>query len=239
MLWMISGTLINLATVITGSVTGLLIGSRLPVRLSNAVMHGLGLVTMVIGIQMAFSTKNILILLGSTLLGSLLGEVLNIEGTLEAIGSRLRSRFAAGHSTFTEAFVTSSIVFCVGPMAFLGSIQNGLTGDYRLLATKALLDGFSSFAFAATLGPGVLFSALTVLIYQGGLSLGAGLFRNVLTEAMIGEMTAVGGAIVLGVGIKLLGLKPDLKVANLLPGIIVAPAVVAAVPLLPSLIPIP
>jgi uncharacterized membrane protein YqgA involved in biofilm formation len=239
MLWMISGTLINLATVLAGSSLGLLVGSRLPARMSSTVMHALGLVTMVIGFQMALSTRNILILMGSTLVGAVVGETLNLEGGLESVGNRLRARFASGQSTFTEAFVTSSIVFCVGPMAFLGSIQNGLTGDYRLLAMKALLDGFSSFAFAATLGPGVLFSSITILVYQGGLSLGAGLFRSVLTDAMVTEMTAVGGAIVLGVGVRLLGLKAELKVANLLPGIIVAPVVVAAIPLLQTLLPVP
>ncbi len=237
MLWMVSGTLINLATVLVGSSLGLLAGGRLPGRMSNTLMHALGLVTMVIGFQMALSTKNILILLGSTLIGAVVGEALNLEGVLEGIGNRLRARFASGHSTFTEAFVTSSIVFCVGPMAFLGSIQNGLTGDFRLLAMKSVLDGFSSFAFAATLGPGVLFSTLTILVYQGGLSLGAGLFRSMLTDAMVAEMTAVGGAVVLGVGIKLLGLKAEIKVANLLPGIIVAPVVVAAIPLLQTLLP--
>lgn len=232
-----TGTIINVTTVLIGGTLGTLLGNRLPERARETVMHGLGLVTLVVGISMALTTQNVLLVLGSVLVGGILGEWWAIEAKLEGIGRRLERRFGgwwsdetggAGRprSTFVQGFVTASLVFCVGPMTILGSIQDGLTGDYQLLAVKSMLDGFASLAFASTLGVGVVFAALTVLVYQGALSLSAGLAHAVLTDPMITEMAATGGVLIMGIGLVLLDLK-RVRVGNFLPAIVIAPLVVA------------
>ncbi|QWK09555.1 MAG: DUF554 domain-containing protein [Thermoflexus hugenholtzii] len=232
------GTLINVATVVAGSGAGLLVGSRLPERIRQTVLSGLGLMTLVIGMSMALQTRNPLLMLASLLLGGVIGELLGLEERLQALGRSLETR-VSGHSgegsAFVKGFVTASLVFCVGPMTILGSIQDGLTGNYTLLAIKATLDGFASLAFSASLGIGVMFAALTVLIYQGALTLGAGLVKAVLTEAMITEMTAVGGTMILGIGLLLLDLK-RVRVASFLPGLFIAPVLVALAPTLNALL---
>ena len=227
----ISGTLLNIATVLLGGTLGLLVGGRLPERFSSIILGGLGLSVLVVGMQNALLTRNILILIGSVLLGGLIGELLQISDGLDRLADWLQKRLARsgrGASTFSEAFVTSSLVFCVGPLTILGSIQNGVSGDITLLAIKSLLDGFAAFAFAASLGWGVLVSTLTILVYQGGLSLIAWLAATGIPERdnpYIVEMTAAGGLIILGVGLKLLNLK-DLKLANYLPALGIAPLIV-------------
>jgi uncharacterized membrane protein YqgA involved in biofilm formation len=194
-------------------------------------MGGLGLVTLVIGVKMATGTANELVLLAAILLGGLAGHALRLERGLETLGARLQARFAKGGSgsTFAEGFVTASLVFCVGPMTVLGSIQDGLSGDYRLLAVKSLLDFFAAIGFAAGLGAGVLASVVTVVVVQGGLTLGAGLVAGVLTDPLVREMTAAGGALVLGIGLRLLDLK-RLPVADFLPALVLAPLLAAAAP---------
>lgn len=227
-----TGTLVNIATVLVGSALGIALGSRLTDRMRETVLRGLGLVTAVIGMQMAFETANILIVVGSILVGGLLGEWWGIERRLNGLGAWLEARVtraggAAGQDRFIRGFVTASLLFCVGPMAILGSIQDGLTGDYSLLAIKAMLDGFAALAFASSLGVGVAFSALVVLLYQGGLTLLAAQAQSVLTPAMIAELTAAGGVLILGLAIStLLEIKP-IRVGNLLPALLIAPLVVA------------
>ena len=225
------GTLINIATVAVGGGLGTLIGGRLPERLRDTVMHGIGLVTLTLGVHMTLDTQNILIVMGSVLVGALLGEWWRIDVGLERVSEWLRERVAkrlpeSSMGRFTEGFITASLVFCIGPVTVLGAIQDGLTGDYQLLAVKSLLDGFSALAFASSMGIGVVFSILTLLIYQGGLSLLAGLAQNLMTDAMIAEMSATGGVLILALGLILLDLK-QIRVANLLPALVIAPAIVA------------
>ena len=240
----ISGTLLNVAAVILGALLGLLVGNRLPVRFQSIVIGGLGLATLIVGIQSAIN-GNPLIMIGSVLIGGLIGETLRIHDGLEALGAYLQRRFGGapdpasdegepdtkprkGSSTVSEAFVTSSLIFCVGPLTILGSIQNGIGGDIEFLAIKSLLDGFAAFAFAAALGWGVLLAAGTVLIYQSIISLIAYFAASGIPSrdnAYIVEMTAVGGLTILGVGLKLLNIK-ELKLANYLPGLAVAPLIV-------------
>jgi uncharacterized membrane protein YqgA involved in biofilm formation len=223
-----TGTLVNTATVLAGSAVGLFAGHRLPERLRETMMKGIGLMTLVIGMGMALKTGNVLIVLGSVLAGGVLGTMLRVQDGLDGLGDLLQRRFAAaGDGRFSEAFVTSSLVFCVGPMTVMGSIQDGLTGDYHLLAVKSTLDGFSSLAFAASLGPGVIASTATVLLFQGGLTLFASHLRDALTPAMVGEMTAAGGVLILGIGFNLLRLD-RIRVADFLPALAVAPAIVKA-----------
>lgn len=236
---MISGTIFNVLTVLVGGTLGRLLGNRLPERVQTTVFDGLGLLTLLVGVQQALQTANVLLLLGSTLVGGLIGEALGIEERIERFGDRVQARLSADpDSRFSEAFVVSSLLFCVGPLTITGALENGLTGNYRPLALKAMLDLFSSFAFAASLGWGVLASALTVLLFQGGLSLGAGLFAGALDAEVIRELTAAGGLLIMGIGIGLLRLK-HIRVANFLPALVLAPLLVGLLrwlgPLLPAL----
>ena len=204
-----------------------MLGQRLPDKVRQTVMQGLGLVTITVGLRMALDTANILIVMGSVLLGGILGEWWQIEERLQAVGERLQERLHVGTaSTLAQGFVTASLIFCVGPMTILGSIRDGLVGDYSLLAIKSLLDGFAALALASSLGIGVMLAAITVLVYQGSLSLLASLAQVAMTEAMITEMTATGGVIIMGIGLVLLDIK-RVRVASYLPGIFIAPLMVA------------
>lgn len=221
------GTILNVAAVLLGGGLGTVLGQRLPERVRQTVMHGLGLVTLVVGLRMALSTNNILIVMGSALLGGILGEWWHIEDGLQALGNQLEQSLAkGGKNSITQGFVTASLIFCVGPMTVLGSIRDGMVGDYSLLAIKSLLDGFSSLALASSLGIGVLFSAATVLVFQGGISLLARLAQFGMSDAMVTEMTATGGVIILGLGLILLDVK-RIRVGSFLPGIFIAPLLVA------------
>jgi len=229
------GTLLNIATVLVGGTLGLLFGSRLPERLRKTVIAGLGLFVLAYGLYSFLETQNPLIVLGSILIGALLGEWWKIEEGLQNVGKWLESRFGgkqvdgsgAPSRNFVRGFLTASLVFCVGPMTILGSIQDGLKGDYSLLAIKSVLDGFAALAFASTLGAGVLFSVIVILFYQGGISLLAAQLSAVVTPAMMSEMTAVGGVLLLGIAISsMLEIKP-IRVGNFLPALVIAPLVVA------------
>lgn len=212
--------------VLAGAGLGTFLGDRLPGRVRQTVIYGIGLITLVLGMQMALGTENILVVLLSIMLGGILGEWWRLEDRLSSLG-RSFEKAASRHplltrGDFTRGFVTASLVFCIGPMTFLGAIQDGLTGNYRLLAIKSVLDGFAGLAFAASMGFGVAFAAITVLLFQGGISLGAGFLQDALTDSMILEMTATGGVMILGIGILLLDIK-KIKVANYLPALVISP----------------
>jgi len=223
----LTGTLLNVVTVLLGGGLGTLMGSRLPDKVRQTVMHGLGLVTMAVGLRMALTTQNILIVMGSVLLGGIVGEWWHIEDGLQSLGERLQQRWKVGATgSFTEGFVTASLIFCVGPMTILGSLRDGMVGDYSLLAIKSLLDGFAALALASSLGIGVMLSAVTVFLFQGGIALLGRLAQVGMSEVMITEMTATGGVVIIGISLILLDLK-RIRVGSFLPGIIVAPLVVA------------
>jgi uncharacterized membrane protein YqgA involved in biofilm formation len=230
----VTGTLINVATILAGTLIGTLVGGRLPQAMHDRVLAGLGLVTLVLGVDLALAWRDTsaLYVLGGVLLGGLAGEALRIEDRIAGLGDRLQAMTArdGGRSTVSEAFFTASLLFCVGPLTVVGAIQDGLTGDYEPLATKALLDGFASIALAASLGPGVAFAALTVLVVQGGLALGAGLFEEALAEGSeaLAALTSAGGVLIIGISLKLLGLK-DVRVGNFLPALVIAPGLVGVV----------
>lgn len=226
----LSGTLLNAATVLVGGLLGTALGDRLPARLRERVVFGVGLFILAMGMKFAIDSSNLLYLLGSILIGGIVGGSLELDRRLTSFGDALQRRFAreGRESTVSEAFVTASIVFCVGPLTFLGAIQNGLSGDATLLVIKSVLDGFTAIALAATLGWGVLLTIAVILIYQGGLALGAAVLAGLLTDLQLREMNAVGGLLLLGVGLKLLSIR-DVKVADYLPAIFVAPLLVATV----------
>jgi uncharacterized protein len=223
-----TGTLLNLLTVLAGGLIGTVLGDRLPPRLRENVVAGVGLFVAVMGVKFAIDTASLLYLLGAILIGGIVGSLAGIERRLNELGTAIQRRFATPGrtSTIAEAFVTASIVFCVGPLTFLGAIRNGLTGDASLLAIKSVLDGFTAIAFAATLGWGVLLSLAVILVYQGGLAAGASVFASLLSDAQLREMNATGGLLLVGVGLKLLRLR-DVEVADYLPAIVVAPLLVA------------
>ena len=227
-----TGTLINIITVVVGGTLGTFLGARLPDKMRETIMHGLGLLTLVIGLQMALTTRNVLIVLASILFGGVIGEMLGIQNGLDALGRNLEQRFSRGGEAgkFTRGFVTASLVFCIGPLAILGSIQDGLLGDYNLLAIKSTLDGFAGLAFASTLGIGVAFAALAVLVYQGGISLLAMLLGSAIGSVTrdtpwVIEMSATGGVLIMGICLLLLDLK-QVRIANLLPAVFIAPLIV-------------
>jgi len=223
------GTLFNIATVLIGGSAGLLMGSRLPKKINQAVLSVMGLVTVVVGIQMALTTTNILIMIFSLVIGTVIGELINIEASVNKIGQKLESKFSkTKDGRFTRAFVATSLLFCVGPMTILGSLQDGLTGNYNLLATKSILDGFAAMMFAAAMGVGVLFSALTVLVIQGGLTLFSGSLSGLMTQAVIAEITGVGGVMVVSIGLGIVGIK-KFNTANMLPALAIAPIILLIV----------
>ncbi|MEP7289235.1 MAG: DUF554 domain-containing protein [Chloroflexota bacterium] len=241
-----TGTLINIVAVIIGSALGLLIGHRLSTRIQESVMTGLGLVTLVLGMQSAWRSGNIVIPLLSLASGAIVGELLDLDGSLKRFGGWLQSRSASTTEThsadeamqararFINAFVTSSLVFCVGPLTILGPIQNGINGaDIQILVIKSTLDFFSSIAFAASLGIGVAFSVIPLGLLQGSFALvGMGLVgalaagsQLTATNPYIRELTGTGGLILLGLALILLNIKQP-RVANFLPALLIAPLLV-------------
>ena len=230
-----TGTFLNIATVILGGMIGLTFGARIPDKLKETVIAAMGLFTSAMGLQMFLKTENPLIVLGSLLIGTLLGEWLRIEDGLQNMGKTLEQRFSKesndGSNKFVRGFLTASLLFCVGPMTILGSIQDGLTGDYSLLAVKSVLDGFASLAFSSTLGAGVLFSTIVILVFQGGISLLAAQLNALVTTSMMNELTATGGVILLGLAMSSLLEIKKIRVGNMLPGLLIAPLIVWVVSL--------
>ena len=231
------GTLINFTTVMIGGLLGLLVGDRLPERFKSIVIAGIGLITVIIGVSGAIKTENTLIPLLALVIGSLIGELIDIDRSINRLGDWLKQRFDRPGSTqnFTAAFVIASLQFCVGPLTILGALNDGLSGNYSLLAIKAVLDGFSAIIFASSFGVGALFAGTTILIVQGAISRFAGLLKPLLVSDLhlrmaeqprVIELAAVGGVILLGLALNILQIK-RVKVANMLPALIIAPLIVA------------
>jgi uncharacterized membrane protein YqgA involved in biofilm formation len=252
----LGGTILNIITVFIGSALGMLIGSRLNERMQESVVTGLGLITFIVGLQNAFTSGNLIIPLLATVLGVIIGELLRIDLALENLAAWLQARFAGGETVgksedpqamnprerFITGFVTASLVFCIGPLTFVGSIQDGmgLAVGFQALAIKSVLDGFAAMAFAASFGLGVMFTILTIIVIQGGLALlgmalvqamnDPALSSSLSTNPMIVEMTAVGGVLLIALSLILLGLKKP-RVANFLPAVLLAPLMVWLAPM--------
>lgn len=215
------GTWVNAAAIVLGGSLGLLLRGGIPQRLRQTVMQGLGLCVVVIGILGAIKTQNIMIVIVSAVLGGLIGEVIGIEKGMEAFGQRAQRLLMRGKSDqgdFAQGFLTASLVFCVGAMAIVGALDGGLRGAHETLYVKSMLDGVASIFFASAMGPGVLLSALPVLIYQGAIALSAQAVAPLLSEAAMCEMSAVGGMLIMGIGLNLLDIA-KIRVGNLLPAI--------------------
>ena len=213
-------TVINVVLVLGGSAAGLLFKNLISDRLMAILTQALGLCVLGVGISSAIGTQNMLCVIVCMVLGAMLGSAVDIEGRLERAGDLLRARIPKGEGMgrFTEGFVNASLLFCVGAMAITGSIEAGLNHNYEIIVSKGVIDGVTSISFAATMGIGVAFSVLPLLIYQGGITLLAEWLGPYLPQAVITEMTAVGGALIIGIAVNMLGLgKERIKVGNMLP----------------------
>jgi len=222
------GTVLNTGTVLVGATLGLTLGRFIPGSLQQTIRIAIGLYVAVIGMQMALKTHNVLVLLVSVLVGVVIGELLKLDAGVKAIGTWAERRLSRGGEPgrVSVAFITTSLIFCVGPLTVLGSFLDGSRGDITVLAIKSTLDFVTSIVFAATLGWGVLLSAVSVLLVQGSLTLVAFLIHAGLTDLETAELTAAGGIAVLGIALGLLELK-TIKVANFLPALVVAPLLAA------------
>jgi uncharacterized membrane protein YqgA involved in biofilm formation len=218
------GTLVNVATVIIGSSVGLILRRGLPERIKCIIFQGIGLVTLFIGVQMALQTSNLVVLFFSILLGAIIGEAVDIQSRLETFGSFLKTKTKSKEERFTEGVLTAFLIFCVGSMTIVGAIQDGLNGDSSILIAKSILDGFVSVSLASALGIGVMFSAVPLFVFQGAITVLAACSRAFFTEILISQLSAVGGILLLGLGINMLEIK-EIKVSNLLPALLVVPII--------------
>ena len=223
------GTIVNVIAIFLGCSVGLILKSKFPEKIGKIVMQALGLAALLIGAQMALKTNNILLVIFSLVIGGVIGEIIDIEEGLEKFGERVKLKFKSNDTSerFVEGFVTASLLYCVGSMAIMGALKEGLSGNPDILYAKSLLDGVTSLAFTAAMGIGVLFSVIPVFLYQGGITLLSRLIKDFLSPEIINEMTAVGGILILGIGFGLLEIR-KIKVGNLLPAILVA-ALLAAI----------
>ncbi|MBE5787632.1 MAG: DUF554 domain-containing protein [Clostridiales bacterium] len=214
------GTLINVAAVIVGSFIGLLMRKGIPQRMQDTLMQGMGLCVMLIGIQGALKTENVMLVILAIVIGGVIGVLLQIEKRLDRLGERLQKHFSrAGDDHFGKGFVTASLMYCVGAMAIVGSLDSGLRGDHSTLIAKSILDGVNSIILASAMGPGVMLSALAVLIYQGSIALLAQVVEPLLTARAVTEMSAVGGLLIVGIGLNMIR-KEHIPVGDMLPAIL-------------------
>lgn len=216
------GTTVNTVAIILGGALGLLFGHALSENMKSTLIQGLGLAVLLIGGSMALQTSNALIVILSLVIGGVIGELIDIELRLHHFGAWMESRVGGGdEGRFTRAFVSTSLIFCVGAMAIMGAIESGLTGNHSILFAKSLLDGITAMVFASSMGIGVLAAAIPVLVYQGAITLAASALQDVLSQSIINEMTAAGGLLIFAIGLNILDIK-EIKVGNLMPGIFVA-----------------
>jgi len=214
------GIIVNAIAIIIGGLIGTFIRGGLKEKYKETVMNGIGLTVIIIGITGAIKSENMILVIISVVLGSIIGEAIGIEARLDRVGNSLEKRFGQGNSNFSKGFVTASLVYCVGAMAIVGSLESGLLGNNDTLFAKSVLDGISSIVFASTLGAGVIFSAIPVFVYQGAIMLSASMLKDLLISEIILEMSAVGGILIMGIGVNILGIN-EIKVGNMTPGIFI------------------
>lgn len=217
---MLLGTLVNVVLVLIGGFVGLFLKKGISKRFSDLIMHAIALVTMVIGITFATASENMLIVIISLVVGTLIGEGINIDKKLNQLGDLIKSKVKSESGNVGEGFVTATLLFCVGSMAIMGALDSGLRGDHTVLYTKAIMDGISALIFASSMGIGVILSAMPILLYQGSITLLSSFIQPYLTQSMMTEMNGVGGILLIGLGISILGIK-EIKVSNLLPALVI------------------
>ncbi len=214
------GTIVNAAAIIIGALFGIIIKKGIKESYKDTIMDGIGLSVILIGIMGGIEAQNIILVIASIVIGSIIGEALDIDKGLSRLGLSMEKRFGKGDSNFSKGFVTASLVYCIGAMAIVGSLESGLSGNHETLFAKSILDGITAILFASSLGIGVAFSAMPVFVYQGTITLFANLIKDYLTPEAVNEMSAVGGLLILSIGINLMGIK-KIKVANMLPAIFI------------------
>lgn len=214
------GTIVNTLSIIVGSLVGLLFRGGIPERYNQTILHAIGLAVVLIGLKTALETRAILVVILSLVIGSILGELLRIEDRLEQFGHWIGSRLSKDSKGIAKGFVSASLLYCVGAMAIVGAMESGLTGNHQTLFAKSILDGLGSVLFASTLGIGVLFSAVSVFVYQGFITLTASFLKQFLLPDVVTQMSAVGGLLIMAIGIGLLEIK-KIKIGNMLPAIFI------------------
>ncbi len=214
------GTIVNAVAVVIGALVGVFLNKGIKEEYTKTIMDGMALTVVIIGIMGAVKMENLILVLASIVLGSIIGEKLDLDRRLENLGDNLGKRFGKGDSNFAKGFIMASLVYCIGAMSIIGALESGLTGDHSTLYAKSVLDGVSAIIFSSTLGIGVAFAAIPVFIYQGGIALLAGLVKDLFTPSVITEMSAIGGILILAIGINILGIK-KIKIANMLPAIFI------------------
>ena len=214
------GTIVNTVSIIVGSLIGLSFKGKIPEKYSQTIMHGIGLAVVLIGIKTALNTDAILIIILSFVIGSIIGELIRIEDRLDQFGDWIGKKISKNSTGISKGFVTASLLYCVGAMAIIGSMESGLTGNHQTLFAKSILDGIGSVIFASTLGIGVIFSAVSVFIYQGIITLTASSIKPFLLPEVVSQMSAVGGLLIFAIGLGLLEIK-KIKIGNMLPAIFV------------------
>jgi hypothetical protein len=214
------GTVVNTLAIVVGGAVGLIFKNIIPEEITEALLKALGLAVIAIGIKLSLAGENLTLLIISIIIGTIIGEYINIEGKLDKIGSYIESKMKNKASNVALGFVTSSLFCCVGSMAVIGSIQSGLTGNHEILFSKALIDGITSISLSVSMGVGVIFSGISVFIYQGIITILAGLMQSLLSDAVVSEMTAIGGVIIMGIGLNFLEIK-RIRVGNMLPAIFI------------------
>jgi len=212
------GTIVNALAIIAGSLLGLVFRGGIPEKYKVTIMQAISLAVILVGLNMALKTKEILLVIISLAVGSALGEFIRIEDRLENLGKFIESKFSKAGDGIAKGFVVTSLIYCVGSMAIVGSLESGLTGNHQTLYAKSALDGIGSIIFASTLGIGVLFSSFSVFVYQGFITLSATLVKPFLIDTVINQMSAVGGLLIMAIGFNLLEIQ-KIKVGNMLPAI--------------------
>lgn len=214
------GTLVNFSAIIVGGIIGILFKNGIPERISNTIMQGLSLCVIFIGISGAIKGSNTLLIIISMVIGGLIGELIDLDNLLQKFGDKIEEKFKGKGIKISEGFVTASLLFCVGSMAIVGSLQSGLEGDHKILFAKSMLDGITSIIFASSLGIGVILSSFSVLVYQGAITLAAASLKAILIQSVVADMTAVGSLLIIGLGFNILNIT-KIKVANLLPAVFI------------------
>ena len=212
------GTFVNTLAIVVGSLIGFVFSRFIPTKITNTLIQGVALAVMLIGLKMAWRDNNFIILLCSLVFGGATGELIGIEDRIDRLGKWLEKRFARSGESISKGFVTTTLLYCVGSMAVVGSLESGLTGNHDTLFAKSALDGLGSIIFSASLGIGVLFSAASVFLYQGCITMGASFLKQFLTDPVISQMSAVGGLLIVAMAFNMLGIV-KIKVANLLPAV--------------------
>ncbi|KAB3532100.1 DUF554 domain-containing protein [Alkaliphilus serpentinus] len=214
------GTIVNAAAIIVGGLLGILLRKGIPDSYKTTIMQGLGLSVLIIGLMGALKSENILLMIFSIVIGSIIGEALKIEDKLQKLGDWLEGNVGKGEGTMAKGFVIASLIYCVGAMAIVGSLESGLTGSNQTLYAKSLIDGISAIIFASTLGIGVVFSSIAVFVYQGLITVTASFIKPLLVEGVIAEMSAIGGLLIMGISINILEIK-KISVGNMLPAVFI------------------